>query len=127
MRVLVVDDRPDTTGSMALYLGLHGHEVRAAEGGPQALAGLADWRPDAVIVDQVMPGMDGVQVIRRLRQDPSLASVPVALVSGLSLEDAERSVLPAARQLGGVSYFQKPVDPALWLSWLDGLLAKAGV
>src|SRR5690348_1665389 len=72
LRVLVVDDCPDTTASMAILLQLWGHDVRVAHDGPAAL-GLADgYRPDVVLLDVGLPGMDGYRVARELRANPRL-------------------------------------------------------
>jgi CheY-like chemotaxis protein len=70
--VLVVDDNPDAVDSLALFLRLAGHEVRTAVDGPAAMRAAQAFRPEAIILDIAMPGLDGCEVARRLRQGPDL-------------------------------------------------------
>src|SRR5260370_35333328 len=68
LRVLVVDDCPDTTASLAQLLRLWGHDVRVAGDGLEALAAAAAFRPDVILLDLGLPGLDGCGVARRLRR-----------------------------------------------------------
>ncbi len=107
LRILVVDNVSDTTESMALWLRLRGHDVRTAGGGPEALTLAAGYRPDVVFLDVVMPGMDGWEVARRLRQDPGLAGLRIVCVTGLGRHaDRRRS-----RESGCDEHWVKPIDP----------------
>src|SRR5262249_13328129 len=72
LRSLVVDDNPDAARSLALLLRLDGHEVRVADDGPSALRTAAEFRPEAVLLDIGLPGMDGNEVAKRLRATPGL-------------------------------------------------------
>ena len=73
-RVLVVDDNRDAADSLGMLLN-SGHEVRVAHDGPPRLEAVGMYRPDVVFLDIGMPGMDGYEVARRLRQQPSCADV----------------------------------------------------
>ena len=106
-RVLVVDDQPDSTDSLALFLRLRGHEVHTASDGPGALEAFARCRPEVVILDLGLPGMSGVDVARRLRAMPEARDVRLVAVTGYGTE-ADREQTRAA---GFDDHLAKPVDP----------------
>ncbi len=105
-RVLVVDDNVDGAESLALMLGLQGHEVRTAHDGAAALQLAAGWRPDVVLLDIGLPGMSGYEVARRLRsQQPDPALMLVA-VTGWGTEDDQRR----SAEAGFDHHLTKPVE-----------------
>jgi CheY-like chemotaxis protein len=107
LRILVVDDSRDAADSLAILLRLAGHDVRTAYGGPEALQIAGHFRPRLVLLDLGMPGMDGYEVARRLRQGPSAAmTVLVALTGWGQDEDRRRS-----REAGFQHHLVKPVEP----------------
>lgn len=109
LRVLLVDDYPDTTSTMAVLIGYWGHDVRVANDGPQALTIARDYQPDVIFLDTAMPGMDGHEVARRLREDLGLASAFLVGMSGYGSEaDQARG-----REAGYNEFLLKPVDPDL--------------
>src|SRR3712207_6491323 len=79
--ILIVDDHTDTCDALKLLLERRGHQVEAAHSGYGALALLRNRTPELIILDMMMPGMNGVDVLRALRADPRLAGVPVLLYS----------------------------------------------
>jgi CheY-like chemotaxis protein len=107
LRLMVVDDQVDGAKTLALLLGLSGHEVRIAHDGPEALEKLAGFRPDVLLLDLGLPGgMDGYEVARRVRARPGLEqTVLVALTGHGGKADRGR-----AREAGFSAYFVKPVD-----------------
>jgi CheY-like chemotaxis protein len=82
-RVLLVDDEVSATEVLALVLGGEGFEVTAAADARQALERLAEARPQLVITDFMMPGMNGAELVAKIRQaDPAYADIPVLMISG---------------------------------------------
>src|SRR5262249_607693 len=116
MRVLVVDDCRDTTDSMALLLRLWGHDVRVAHNGPEALAVAVAYGPDVVLLDLGLPGIDGFEVARRLRQRTDLAQPLIVSLSGFARESAHQR----AHESGCDHCLNKPADPLA----LRSLLAR---
>lgn len=107
-RILVVDDRPEGRKLLALRLQHEGHTVQLAEGGEQALALAAAEPPDLVLLDVLMPGMDGFEVCRRLRAMPGLVGVPVVMVTSLEgTDDCVRGL-----EAGADDFIIKPFKPA---------------
>jgi PAS domain S-box-containing protein len=108
MRVLVVEDNRDAAESLRMLLELLGHEVRVAYTGPQGVQAAQGWRPDIVLCDLGLPGLDGYGVARELRLNPTTAQVRLLAVSGYGAEeDRVRS-----RQAGFDAHLVKPADPA---------------
>ena len=106
-RVLVVDDQPDSTDSLALLLRLHGHEVSTAADGPGAVDEFLRSKPEVVFLDLGLPGMSGYDVARRLRAMPEGRDVRLVAVTGYGTEaDRERT-----RAAGFDLHLAKPVDP----------------
>jgi two-component system CheB/CheR fusion protein len=116
-RVLVVDDNVDAADSLGLLLRLSGQETRMAYDGPTALLVAEAFRPQLVLLDIGMPGMDGYEVARRLRGLPVLEGVVLVAVTGWGQEeDRLRS-----RAAGFDDHLVKPADPVA----LQHLLASA--
>ena len=110
--VLVVDDTPETLGFLTEALEQAGHTALVATGGPQAVALVGRVTPDLILLDAVMPGMDGFETCRRLKSG-SAAHVPVIFMTALS----ETEHVVAGFAAGGVDYVTKPLV-------LDELLAR---
>ncbi len=105
--VLLIDDVPDTVRMIAEALDGAGFTVLVATDGASALKRVARVRPDAVLLDACMPGMDGFETCRQLKQVPGMQTVPVIFMTGLS--ETERIV--EALSVGGIDYLVKPVVP----------------
>ncbi len=106
--ILVVDDDPLTLEMMQDLLSDAGHQVRVARDGFEALDQVAESPPDLVLLDVMMPGMDGITVCRRLRQDPRTRELPVVLITALT----DRRDRLAGLEAGADEFLSKPVDPA---------------
>lgn len=105
---LIVDDDCDSREALALILTSVGHEVRLAGDGMEALRLAAQFRPEMVFLDIVLPGMDGYEVCRRLRQSPVFADARIVAISALSGPKHEA----CCRAAGFTAQLLKPVDPA---------------
>jgi CheY-like chemotaxis protein len=106
-RVLVVDDEPSVRDLLRVNLELEGYDVVAASGGAEALELVASEHPDAVVCDLMMPGVDGMTVLRTLRGDPKTSKIPFVVVSAKAM----RSDIKVALEAGADRYITKPFDP----------------
>jgi two-component system, OmpR family, response regulator ResD len=115
--VLVVDDEPTITDVVSRYLERAGYDTRAAGDGPHALELAAEDRPDLVVLDLMLPGMDGLEVMRRLRERGTL---PVILLTAKG-EASDRVV---GLRLGADDYVVKPFSPAELVARVDAVLRR---
>jgi PAS domain S-box-containing protein len=107
LRILVVEDNRDAATSLSLLLESAGHEVKVAHTGPEGVRLGEAWKPDTVLCDIGLPGMDGYDVARALRANPATARARMLALTGYGAdEDRERS-----RQAGFNGHLVKPVDP----------------
>jgi signal transduction histidine kinase/DNA-binding response OmpR family regulator len=107
-RILVVDDQADVADTTAAMLGLSGHDVRTARDGREALEQAAEFQPEVVLLDIGLPGMDGYEVARRLRQTQAGRQVLLVALTGYGQPtDRQRS-----QEAGFDEHLLKPVDPA---------------
>ncbi len=113
-RVLVVDDNVDSARGTSLILQRNGHDVRLAYDGPAAVAAAQEHRPEFVLLDIGLPGMDGYEVARRLRQDENLRGLKLIAVSGYGQESDRRR----SQEAGFDEHLVKPVDPGVLLGFL---------
>lgn len=105
--VLVVDDSPENLSLLTDSLDSAGLMVLVAVDGYSALDTVAHITPDIILMDAVMPGLDGFETTRRLKQNPEVAHVPVIFMTGLS----ETEHIVRGLEAGGVDYVLKPIDP----------------
>jgi CheY-like chemotaxis protein len=105
LRVLVVDDNVDYAEGVAMLLQSSGYLVKVVHTGPEALQAMAGFRPDTVVLDIGLPGMDGYEVARRIREEPMFENLRIVGVSGYR-QEAEGSRSGQARF---DSYLLKPV------------------
>ncbi|MEB2345738.1 MAG: PAS domain S-box protein [Deltaproteobacteria bacterium] len=108
LRVLIVEDNADAAEGLMMLLEVFGHQVRVARDGPSALEAARGDPPDVMLVDIGLPGIDGYEVARRVRETPALGEVPLVALTGFGLEDDRRRALAA----GFDHHLTKPVDPA---------------
>ncbi|HJV63496.1 MAG TPA: response regulator transcription factor [Albitalea sp.] len=105
--VLIVDDVPDNLSLLHDALDEAGYTVLVATAGEAALLRAAQALPDIVLLDAVMPGLDGFEVARRLKAQPDTAHIPIVFMTGLT----ETEHVVAAFEAGGVDYVTKPIRP----------------
>jgi CheY-like chemotaxis protein len=106
LRILVVEDEVDSADMLSVLLRLKGHEVRVARTGQTALELGSTFRPNVVLCDIGLPGIDGYQVARRLRDTPECKDAMLCALSGYTPSNADRQRLP---QSGFDHHFVKPV------------------
>jgi len=114
--VLIVDDVPDNLAVLHDALDESGYTVLVATSGEAALQRAAQALPDIVLLDAMMPGLDGFEVAKRLKAAPATAHIPIIFMTGLT----ETEHLVAALEAGGVDYVTKPIKP-------KEVLARMGV
>ena len=115
--VLIIDDNQGMLQLFERYLTPHHYEVKKAQGGLEALLLIAETRPDLIILDVMMPTMDGWQVLRSLKQNPSTENIPVIVCSVLKEPEL-------AMSLGARAYLKKPVDRLELLATLERILQQ---
>jgi Response regulator containing a CheY-like receiver domain and a GGDEF domain len=114
--ILIVDDEPDTLRMLTAALEKAELSVLVATSGQTALTQLSNIMPDLILMDAVMPGMDGFETTQKIKANPNLASIPIIFMTGLT----ESEHVVEAFEVGGVDYVRKPVD-------LQELLARVRV
>lgn len=120
-RVLVVDDNRDAAESLAILLRSFGSETCVAFDGPSALRALSEFRPDAVLLDIGMPGMDGHEVARRIRARPEFSHVLLVALTGWGQEEDRRR----SRLAGFDHHLNKPADMNALVAVLAGGVAAS--
>jgi len=119
--IYVVDDEKDLTWSMEQGLSYEGHQVVAVNDGFEALRMMHRRRPDLVVLDILMPGMDGLQVCQRLRSDPVLSTVPILF---LTCKEAVRDKVDGF-DAGCDDYLTKPFDLRELKARIEALLRRS--
>jgi len=114
-RLLIVDDEPDTVRILSLALQVLGHQAQGASSGPAALQAITDCPPDGVLLDVMMPGMDGFETLYRIRATPATRDLPVVFVTASA--EADLDVRAAAAGAQGVLH--KPVDLKSLGQWIE--------
>jgi diguanylate cyclase (GGDEF)-like protein/PAS domain S-box-containing protein len=107
--VLVVDDEHSIRTLLVQFLRRQGHQVRSAENGQAGLDILAAGSVDLVLLDMMMPGMTGIEVLRRIKANPAVQDVPVVIVSS----ESDVANIAACIKLGAEDYVPKPFDPVI--------------
>ncbi|HEV7857950.1 MAG TPA: response regulator [Pyrinomonadaceae bacterium] len=118
-RILVIEDDDETRELMRLALERRGFLVLTAEDGLKGYEQAVSAEPDLIITDISMPAADGVQVVRRVRDTPSIADVPIIVTTGFGSGNATYSL-----SQGATAYEPKPVDPDSFLSTVERLLER---
>src|ERR1019366_6910076 len=110
--ILSVDDESANRRLLRALLGPEGYVTRSAASGEEALASIADDPPDLILLDVMMPGLDGRQVARAVKADPDTSKIPIIIVTAQTDREARLAALDA----GAEDFLSKPVDRAeLWL------------
>lgn len=123
LRILLIEDDPDIQKMVQLSLKFQGgHTVIAASGGAEGLEKAAAENPDLILLDVMMPEIDGYETCRRLKSQPGTRHIPVVFLSAR----AQQSEIQKGRDLGAIGYLVKPFDPMMLASQLDAILNSSG-
>jgi class 3 adenylate cyclase/CheY-like chemotaxis protein len=117
-RILIADDNPMNRDVLQARLAVHGYEILTAADGREALDIGRTAQPDLILLDVMMPELDGFEVCRRLKADPSLPFIPVIMVTAKS----DSSDIVAGLEAGGDEYLTKPVDHAALVARIKSML-----
>ena len=120
-RILVVEDERDIAALVAYHLTKEGYRVRTAEGGTEALEAAASERPDLLILDLMLPGLSGYEVLGELRRRPELTEVPVIVLTARR-DEADRV---KGLELGADDYVTKPFSPRELVLRVGAVLRRA--
>lgn len=119
--VLIVDDNPANLKLARFALESEGYEVRTAPDGEAALTVLREFRPQLILMDLQLPGVDGLELTRRLKDDPRTSGIVIVAVTAFAMSgDRERS-----KRAGCDGYLTKPIDPILLPAQVAEYLAAA--
>ena len=105
-KILIIDDEPEFAELMQLRLEANSYTVEAAADGESGIAKALEWGPDLILLDIMMPGMDGLEVLRRLRRKPQTKHTPVIMLTARG----ETKSIFAAQDAGATEYIIKPCD-----------------
>jgi sigma-B regulation protein RsbU (phosphoserine phosphatase) len=117
-RILIVDDTPENLDIFRTRLSIHGYEILTADNGEEGLALAREEQADLILLDVMMPKMDGFEVCRRLRADPAVPFMPIILVTA----KADSKDIVAGLEAGGDEYLTKPVDQAALVARVKSML-----
>jgi DNA-binding response OmpR family regulator len=120
-KILVIEDEPDILKLVSHYLEKEGFRVRTAADGPAGLAAARHERPDLIVLDLMLPAMDGLEICRRLRADPLTTLSPVIMLTAKA-EETDRIV---GLELGADDYVTKPFSPKELVARVKALLRRA--
>lgn len=123
MKVLIIDDEEDTRSIASMSLGLlGGHDVVEASSGQEGIERAATEKPDVILLDLLMPGMDGAETLTNLRNNPDTTEIPVIFltVKGMFSE------FDQLKKLGALAVLNKPFDPTLLSGQIFEILKTKG-
>lgn len=122
-RVLVIDDDPDVLATTKGMLGVHGFDVVTANGGEEGVAKALADSPDLILLDVLMPRVNGMEVFKRLREEPKTAGIPVIFLTAVG----EETFVKSALMLGADQYITKPYDPEDLMAEVHKTLSEKSV
>ena len=120
-KILIIDDEKEMVQLETMRLEAHGYDVVVSYEGETGLEKARTDKPDLIIVDIMLPKMDGYELCRRLKQDPQCRLIPIILVSAVD----EKLDTHLGKKVGADDYFTKPFEPALLLAKIKELTKKS--
>jgi two-component system alkaline phosphatase synthesis response regulator PhoP len=119
-RVFVIDDEPDILELVRYNLAQHGYEVAGARSGEEALVQMRSRPPDLVILDLMLPGLDGLEVCKALKRDQRTAAIPILMLTARG----EEADIVTGLELGADDYLTKPFSPRVLLARIKAVLRR---
>lgn len=119
-KVLIVEDEKDIAELMQFHLMREGYQPKIASSGRLALETAEQMKPDLVVLDIMLPDLDGLEVCRKLKRDPSLQQVPILMVSARG----EESDIVVGLELGAEDYITKPFSPRIFMARVKAVLRR---
>jgi two-component system cell cycle response regulator DivK len=119
-KILIVEDNPMNMELILDLLEFYGHNVTEAEDGIKALERLAEERFDVILLDMQLPKMDGLEVLERIKNNPSTAYTPVIAVTAHAMKGSEEHFI----EMGCVDYISKPIDINKFRTLIDKYLGE---
>ena len=119
-RILVIEDDPNALRLVEYTLGQEGYQVITAANGLEGLKKAREEHPDLIILDIMLPGLDGYEVCQQLRQEPKTIKLPILMLSAKAREIDKATGL----KVGADDYLTKPADPAMIVAKVKTLLAS---
>jgi len=119
-RILIVEDDPETRRLYSEVLARGGFRIEQAHNGFQAFEKAVEWSPDLIVTDIAVPGLDGIELCRRLRADPRTRTIPLLAITGYG----DRQYPDRARLAGADCVLIKPCDPECLIREARRLLAQ---
>lgn len=119
-KILFVEDEPDQVTMITLRLEKNGYEVISCSDGETGLKKAAEEKPDLILLDVILPGMDGLEICRLLRANPVTKTIPIVSTTAAGADDVEKSCLAA----GANACVRKPYDSADLLAKIRRLIGK---
>jgi DNA-binding response OmpR family regulator len=120
-QILVIEDEKDILSMVRLRLESRGFHVFTAESGELALQWMAEHRPDLILLDLMLPGINGLEVLRRIRTDQNLAPIPILIVSALG----EENDVVVGLERGADDYLSKPFNMSVLMARVNALLRRS--
>ncbi|MFC1568461.1 response regulator transcription factor [Candidatus Margulisiibacteriota bacterium] len=120
LKILVVDDEPDVSSLLTLLLKSKGYDVIVARDGQEALEKARREKPDLILLDIMLPRMDGYKVARMLKFDENFSHIPIVMLTA-KIQDKDKKV---GMEMGADDYVTKPFDTVNLLSKIQEILAK---
>jgi CheY-like chemotaxis protein len=120
-KILLIEDNAENRYLLTFLLQQRGHEIVAAESGPLGLDLAAKVRPDLILLDIQLPGMDGHAVARAIKSDPDLKHIPVVAVTSHAMVGDREKCLAA----GAEGYIEKPINPDSFVAEIERFLSPA--
>jgi two-component system cell cycle response regulator DivK len=121
-KILLIEDNPENRYLVTFLLEQHGHEVIAAESGHRGLELAAKVRPDLILLDIQLPGMDGHAVARAIKSDPHLQHIPIVAVTSYAMVGDQEKCFAA----GAKGYIEKPINPETFVAEIERFLLSPG-